>query len=159
MKKIIEEQQRLSGVLADGSDLGDNCPESDKKTDPATPAPTSECPLQEKASKDHAPVKSLSIDESLSSHHEPQTPDSGCHVRPIAESPEGETPAKKQRLTKDAAYATEEMFPPHPILDSGLNSSYRQSHPAFLTREQFDPSLGISIATGDQLRKVSSGSL
>ncbi|KAL3741065.1 hypothetical protein ACJRO7_022221 [Eucalyptus globulus] len=159
LKKIIEEQQRLSGVLTDGSGLGDDCLESDKKSDPATPAPTSECPLQEKASEDHAPGKSHSIDESLSSHHEPQTPDSGCHVRPIAESPEGEKQAKKQRLTEDAAYAAEELFTPHPILDSGLNSSYQQSHPAFLTREQFDPSLGISIANGEQPRKVSSGSL
>ncbi|KAI3442224.1 uncharacterized protein J3R85_001322 [Psidium guajava] len=158
LKKIIEEQQRLGGVIADGSGLGDDCLESDKKTDPATPAPTSECPLQEKASKDHAPGKSLSIDGSLSSHNEPQTPDSGCHVRSIAESPGGEKPVKKQRLAKDVPYATEDMFPAHPILDSGLNS-YQQSHPAFLTSEPFDASLGISIASGDQLRKVSSGSL
>jgi len=72
----------LSGVLEDvpGSRIsapvsGDNCPKSNKKTGPETPAPTSESPLQD---KERAPAKSLSIDESFSSQHEPRTQDPRC---------------------------------------------------------------------------------
>ncbi|KAM7271675.1 hypothetical protein ACFE04_030889 [Oxalis oulophora] len=90
LKKIIEEQQRLTGVLREK----DNIPEPDNKTDPATPAPTSECPLQDKAAKENASAKSLSIDGSFSSHHEPQTPES-----PVV-SPESERAMKKQRGTQ-----------------------------------------------------------
>ncbi|GLT47263.1 hypothetical protein SLA2020_209710 [Shorea laevis] len=106
LKKIIEEQQRLSGVLSEtpgsgvsGLASGDNCPESDKKTDPATPAATSEFPVQEKLAKDRVPAKSLSIDESFSSHHEPLTPDSGCRVGSPAGSPKGDRLTKKQRVS------------------------------------------------------------
>ncbi|CBI25862.3 unnamed protein product, partial [Vitis vinifera] len=113
LKKIIEEQQRLSGVITE--------------TDPATPAPTSEGPLLDKAAKETAPAKSLSIDESFSSHHEPLTPDSGCH-----------------------------MVLTHQILESSLSSSFHQPHSVFLNRDQFDPQAGISISNEDQLEKVPS---
>ena len=66
LKKIIEEQQRLSGALGEvpGSGVsalvsGDNGPESDNKTDPATPVPTSESPIQDNGSKECAPAKCL----------------------------------------------------------------------------------------------------
>nr|KYP62785.1 Myb family transcription factor APL [Cajanus cajan] len=130
LKKIIEEQQRLSGVLSDapGSGVtafvpGDACQEPDDKTDPSTPDP-------EKAAKDRAPAKSLSI-ESFSSHHEPMTPDSGCHV---------------------------DMVLPHQILESSL-SSYPQPNTVFLGQEQFDPSLGISTRSGEEMEKVGGSNL
>ncbi|XP_012082210.1 myb family transcription factor PHL7 isoform X2 [Jatropha curcas] len=164
LKKIIEEQQRLSGVLvevpgagASGPISGDSCPESDK-TDPATPAPTSESPIQEKAAKERAPDKSLSIDESFSSHHEPLTPDSRCNVGSPAESPKGERSMKKQRVCMATAYAKPEMVLTHQILESSLNS-YPQSHSVFLTREPFDPSSGLSMGNDDQIEKVSGSDL
>ncbi|KAF2312678.1 hypothetical protein GH714_039543 [Hevea brasiliensis] len=110
LKKIIEEQQRLSGTLGEVPSaevsapvLGDNCPESDKKTDPATLAPTSESPVQDKAVKEFAPAKSISIDESFSSRHEPLTPDSRCNVGSPAVSPKGERSMKKQQVCMGTA--------------------------------------------------------
>ncbi|XP_062160942.1 myb family transcription factor PHL7 isoform X2 [Alnus glutinosa] len=166
LKKIIEEQQRLSGVLSEtsgsgapGPVSGDNCPDSDNKTDPATPAPTSEAPLQDKAAKERAPA-SLSIDESFSSHHEPLTPDSGCHVSSPTESPRGERSMKKQRLIMGGAYSKPEMVLPHQILESSLSSSYQQqAHAVFLSREQFEPSSGISIGNEDHMEKVAGSDL
>lgn len=107
LKKIIEEQQRLSGVLSDGPG-----PEAEK-VDPATPAPTSESPLLDKTAATER------ADESFSeSHHEPSTPDSACHV-----SSESERPAKKQR---------QDLVLTHPILESSVtSSSYPQSHSAY----------------------------
>ncbi|XWS12983.1 hypothetical protein CRYUN_Cryun37aG0136500 [Craigia yunnanensis] len=161
LKKIIEEQQRLSGVLAEapGSGasvpaLGDNGLESDKKTDPATPAPTSESPLQDKAAKEGAPTKSHSVDESFSSHHEPLTPDSGCHVGSPAGSPKGERLMKKQRVGMAAAFAKQEIVLPHQILESSISASYQQTQSVFM-REQFDPSSGISIGNDNQSGKAS----
>ncbi|KAL9361013.1 hypothetical protein Peur_043798 [Populus x canadensis] len=160
LKKIIEEQQRLSGVLEDvpGSGVaapvsGDNCPESDK-TDPATPAPTSESPLQDKAAKERAPAKSLSIDESFSSQAEPLTPDSRCNAGSPAESPRGERSMKKQRVSMGVTYGKQEMVLTHQILESSLNS-YPRPHSAFLGREQFDPSSALSMGIEDQMEKVS----
>ena len=165
LKKIIEEQQRLGGVLTEGPGSGasvpvsgDNCLESDNKTDPATPAPTSEGPLLDKAAKETAPAKSLSLDESFSSHHEPQTPDSGCHVNSPGESSQGERSVKKQRVGIGAAYSKQEMLLTHHILESSnLTSSFHQQpHSVFLNTHQFDPQAGISISNEDQLDKVPS---
>ncbi|KAJ7967887.1 Myb-like transcription factor family protein [Quillaja saponaria] len=164
LTKIIEEQQRLSGVLSEapGSEVaspmpGDVCPEDE--TDPATPAPTSECPLPDKASKERAAAKSLSIDESFSSHHEPLTPDSGCHVDSPSDSPKRERSLKKPRVSIEAAYAASDMLFPPQILESSLSSSYQQSHSVFLTREQFDPSSGMSTRCEDELKKVGGDTL
>ncbi|OIW13888.1 hypothetical protein TanjilG_31777 [Lupinus angustifolius] len=154
LKKIIEEQHRLSGVLSadePGSGVapsaqGGACHEHDNKTDPATPDP-------EKAAKDHAPAKSLS-NESFSSHHEPLTPDSDCHIGSPAESPKGERSTKKQRVSmEEAAYSKSDMVLPHQILESSM-SSYQQPNTVFLCQEQFDPSLrGISSRNGEELEK------
>ncbi|XP_068323668.1 myb family transcription factor PHL7-like isoform X2 [Pyrus communis] len=160
LKKIIEEQQRLSGVLSEAPGSGhlarlssDNCPESDNKTDPATPAPTSECPLQDKAAKECVPAKSISIDESFSSHREPLTPDSGCHVGSPAESPKVERLTKKRWVNIGEPFTDPEAVLTHQILESSLNSSYQQGHTAFLPREQFHPSSGISFRNENQLEK------
>lgn len=154
MKKIIEEQQRLSGVLSEapgpGNTLasGDTCRESDK-VDPATPAPTSECPIQDKAIKERAPAKSLSIDESYSSRHdEPSTPDSGCHVISPAESPDAERLLKKQRFSMGEAFSNPEVVLTHQILESSLNS-YQQAHTIFVPREQSNPTSDYSIRNVD----------
>ncbi|MBA0627538.1 hypothetical protein Godav_005038 [Gossypium davidsonii] len=164
LKKIIEEQ-RLGGVLAEAPGtgasvpaLGDNGLESDKKTDPATPAPTSESPLQDKAAKEGTSAKSHSVDESFSSHHEPLTPDSGCHVGSPAGSPKGEMLKKKQRVSMAGAFAKPEMVLPHQILDSSINASYQQSQSVFMG-EQFNPSSGISIRNENQSGKGSATEL
>lgn len=140
LKKIIEEQQRLSGVFVDppGSgavapELGEKGQESENKTDPATPVPTSECP--DKAAKERAPANSLSIDESFSSHHEPLTPDSGCPLGSLAGSPHSERSKKKQRVGESASYAKSEMVLPHEILESSLSSSFQHSNSNFLAQE------------------------
>eukprot|EP00262_Sarcandra_glabra_P002613 TRINITY_DN1301_c0_g1_i1.p1 TRINITY_DN1301_c0_g1~~TRINITY_DN1301_c0_g1_i1.p1 ORF type:complete len:308 (-),score=37.90 TRINITY_DN1301_c0_g1_i1:313-1236(-) len=118
LKKIIEEQQRISSVVAEGSISGiplisgENCPESEK-TDPSTPAPTSETPLESKAAK--GPTKSISRDESFSSRREPLTPDSGC--------PEGERPVKKARNV-GSVHAKMDMLLTHRILESSAGSVF-----------------------------------
>ncbi|KAJ1420974.1 SANT/Myb domain [Sesbania bispinosa] len=157
LKKIIEEQQRLSGVLSEapGSGVaapvpGDACQELDNKTDPATPDP-------EKAAKDRVPAKSLSI-ESFSSHQEPLTPDSGCHVGSPAESPKGERSTKKQRVSMEGTYSKPDMVLPHQILESSM-SSYQQPNTVFLTQQHFDASLGISTRSAEELEKVGGSNL
>ncbi|KAG6387541.1 hypothetical protein SASPL_152733 [Salvia splendens] len=99
LKKIIEEQQRLSGALPEAPASEGICPDSENKTDPGTPAATSEPPFADKLSKVCNPVKSISFDES-SSHNEPRTPDSDCHVSSPLPSP-SERPEKKQRGSTD----------------------------------------------------------
>ncbi|KAI4298863.1 hypothetical protein L6164_032377 [Bauhinia variegata] len=164
LKKIIEEQQRLTGVLSEapGSGVaatvpGDMSQEPDNKTDPATPAPTSESPLQEKAAKERASAKSLSIDESFSSHHEPLTPDSACHdVSPIdTDSPKAERSTKKQRVSLEGAYSKPDVVLPHQILESSI-SSYQQTSNVY---QQFDPSLGMSTRSNEELEKVGGSNL
>lgn len=147
LKKIIEEQQRIGGALAEVPGSGvvsaPNCLDSEK-TDPATPVPTSEAPLQDKATKDRAPAKSLSLDDSFSSRHEPLTPDSGCHISSGTDSPKGERLVKKQRVSMGGSmgYDNPEMVLTHQILESSLSSSYQQAHSLFLGREQYDSSIG-----------------
>ncbi|XP_068637183.1 myb family transcription factor PHL7-like isoform X1 [Aristolochia californica] len=163
LKKIIEEQQRLSGVLTDttGSGLaappsGDHCPEADNKTDPSTPAPTSESPLQDKAVKECAALhatKSLSHDESYSSRHEPLTPDSGCQVGSPSESLGGERSTKKHRVV--ASMSTKpEMVLTHPILESSSSSGFQPSYSRFPMGSQFD-STGTSLCDEDRFGNAS----
>ncbi|KAL0310816.1 UNVERIFIED_CONTAM: Myb family transcription factor PHL7 [Sesamum angustifolium] len=165
LKKIIEEQQRLSGVLSEEPGSGvpapgtqDVCPESDNKTEPATPGPTSEPPFLDKPAKEHIPAKSPSVDESSPSHHEPVTPDSGCHVTSPVECP-SERPGKKQRGRTDVAFTKPEMVLTHSILESSLSPPYQQPHSIFLTREQFDHSSGLSIGTENKLERVPESNL
>ncbi|KAL3324866.1 hypothetical protein AABB24_038794 [Solanum stoloniferum] len=142
LKKIIEEQQRLSGVLSEvpGSGVtalptGDNGPESDNRTDPGTPAPSCESPHVDKPVKAHSSTKSLSMDESFSSHHSPLSPDSDCQETSLMESPNGERSSKKQRVDNVAL--------PHQILESSLSPHYQQPHSVFMMRDTSGLSLGI----------------
>ncbi|KAG6416397.1 hypothetical protein SASPL_123827 [Salvia splendens] len=161
LKKIIEEQQRISGVLSEAPGSGpsapetdDICPESDNKTDPATPAPTSESPFVDKPVNVHASAKSFSLDESLSSHHdEPLTPDSGCHASSPVESPNGR-PVKRKCRSNDALFTKQEMASSHSILESSLNSPYQQPHSLFLASEQFDHSSELPTSDEYQLQKL-----
>lgn len=141
-----------SGASAPGTE--DNCPESDNKSDPATPAPTSESPFIEKPADEHASTKSLSLDGSFSSYHEPLTPDSGCHPGSPVESP-SERPVKKKRAGSAVAFTKEEMLLSQSILESSLNSPYQQLHPLFLTSDQFDHSSELPLGERNQLEKVS----
>ncbi|KAF5728513.1 putative transcription factor [Tripterygium wilfordii] len=159
LKKIIEEQQRLGGVFAEAPDSGasapvsgEPCPESDNKIDPATPAPTSKSPLQDKVAKERAPRKTISLDDPFLSNHEPLTPDSGCNVGSTTESPKGERSLKKQRVSMSGTYAKPELVVTHKILESSLSSAYQQPHSVFMTREHFDPS---SVGNEDHLGKMS----
>ncbi|KAL1566892.1 Myb transcription factor phl7 [Salvia divinorum] len=99
LKKIIEEQQRLSGALLEAPATEGILPESENKTDPGTPAATSEAPFADKLAKVCNPAKSISFDES-SSHNEPRTPDSDFRVSSPLLSP-NERPEKKQRGSTD----------------------------------------------------------
>lgn len=118
LKKIIEEQQKLSGVLSEAPAGDDNRPESKNNADPITPAALAfEPPLMEKSTKGCAGP----VDERC----EPLTPDSGCHVG----SPLGERSMKKQRVS---------MGLTHQILESSIRPPFHH-----LTTEQFGHSSGM----------------
>ncbi|KAK4352777.1 hypothetical protein RND71_028295 [Anisodus tanguticus] len=157
LKKIIEEQQRLSGVLSEvpisgvtPPPAGDNGPDSDNRTDPGIPAPTSESPHIDKSVQEHA----LSIDQSFS---EPLTPDSGCRETSPINSTEGERSSKKQRVDTSAAFTKADMLLPHQILESSLSSPYQQPNPVFLVSDQFNLSSGLSL--GSEEPKVSGSNM
>ncbi|CAN1336424.1 Myb family transcription factor PHL7 [Linum perenne] len=149
LKKIIEEQQRLSGVLSEGPGSGvppGSADHESDKTDPATPVPVTETPLQAKAAKERGMNKSLSIDETLQHHHpDPMTPDSQGDMGSPDDSPTAERSLKKQRLNMGTQYGKQDLLT-HRILESSLNS-YAQSHAhtGFAAgREPFDhPSSGL----------------
>ncbi|KAI3929304.1 hypothetical protein MKX01_006540, partial [Papaver californicum] len=136
LKKIIEEQQRLGGALAEEPSSvipppasAENFQESEGKTDPSTPAPTSESPIQTKVVQESVPSHpmSLTCNESSSSCHEPLTPDSGCCFGSPVESPKGQRWFNNlgPQIT-GSADRKPEMFLAHQILESSSNSSYQQ---------------------------------
>ncbi|CAH8384257.1 unnamed protein product [Eruca vesicaria subsp. sativa] len=147
LKKIIEEQQRLSGSLGELS-----CSVTGE-SDPATPAPTSESPLQDKSDKECGPDKSLSVEEeSHSSYQEPLTPDSGCNVGSQDDESAGEERSlKKARLMRGggAAGYTQEMVVAHPILESGLNNGLAYGHPS--TSRLLGGEDGLNQVSGDEV--------
>ncbi|RZC70931.1 hypothetical protein C5167_034086 [Papaver somniferum] len=136
LKKIIEEQQRLGGALAEEPSSviptpasAENFQESEDKTDPSTPGPTSESPIQTKVVQENVPnhPKSLTCNESSFSRHEPLTPDSGCRFGSPVESPKGQRWFDNlgPQITGPADRKPE-MFLTHQILESSSNSSYQQ---------------------------------
>ncbi|OVA19696.1 SANT/Myb domain [Macleaya cordata] len=159
LKRIIEEQQRLSGDLAEAPcsgvpvpiSSGDNCPESDNRTDPSTPAPTSELPHPDKSAKELAQDKRLSI-ECFSSRHEPLTPDSGCLVSSEAESPKDERLIKKQKVSKGGTInAKPEIVLTHQILESSSGLNFRQPPSDFPVTEHLGPHSETSPSDKDRL--------
>ena len=139
LKKIIEEQKRLSGVLPEAPALGAFVPEtegifpeSENKTDPGTPAATSEPPFGNKLAEELNPAKCISLDES--SHDAPQTPDSDCRVSSPPLSP-NERPDKKQRRSTNIACTAQEMVLSHSVLESSSSPPYQEPDSNFLARE------------------------
>ncbi|PWA93472.1 hypothetical protein CTI12_AA070610 [Artemisia annua] len=138
LKKIIEEQQRLSGVLSETPASEDNCLESKNITDPMTPAPAFETPIMETAAKECVQVKNTSVDE----RGEPSTPDSGCHMDSPIENQLGERSMKKQRVSASMSMG---MGLTHQILESSMRSPFHQQQQSvYLTTEQFGHSSGIN---------------
>ncbi|XP_074560606.1 myb family transcription factor PHL7-like isoform X2 [Curcuma longa] len=136
LKKIIDEQQRLSGVLAElpGSGnpalaSGDHYLDSEK-TDPSTPAPTSESPDQDKAvgrgqGDTDGFYKSISCDDSFSSRREPLTPDSTYHISSPSASPKPESTSKRFQVGRITGHGKSELMIPH-ILESSSGSDFHQ---------------------------------
>ncbi|WOK92590.1 Myb family transcription factor PHL7-like [Canna indica] len=137
LKKIIDEQQRLSGVIAELPGTGNPAPTSgehcldSEKTDPSTPAPTSEFPVQDKAiDREHGEIggvyKGISCDDSFSSRREPLTPDSSCHVSSPSASPKHESSTKRLRAGSITEHGkATELMVAH-ILESSSGSDFHQ---------------------------------
>lgn len=135
LKKIIEEQQRLGGVKSETPAAGasvtlpsDQFPDSER-TDPSTPAPTSESPTQgvplnrDNGGQNEA-TKSPQRDDSLS-RHEPLTPDSNCQPGSPTASPKHERAAKRQR-GNGAEFSETDFTLPHSIFESSSGSEFQQ---------------------------------
>ena len=157
MKKIIEEQQRLSGSPGVGSipppTSTELSPESDK-TDPSTPAPTSESPLQDKPIRDVDELfNGHSRNKSVSSLHEPLTPDSSGRNGSPFESPKSEPPNKRQQVEGEQGHAKRAFIFPHQILESSSGSGFQ--HPGLMFPmggARFDlPAVGDGLRFGDGL--------
>ncbi|KAK3123218.1 hypothetical protein QOZ80_8AG0626520 [Eleusine coracana subsp. coracana] len=128
LQKIIEEQQRISGAGASRATSSEQLPDCER-TNPSTPVPTSESPLQAvQFSKDKEPTKSASHDDPLP-HGEPLTPDSSCRPGYPMRSPKHERPVKRQKgcSTSDgAAFADDDFDLPHHIFESSTSSEFQQ---------------------------------
>ncbi|WOK99957.1 Myb family transcription factor PHL7-like [Canna indica] len=137
LKKIIDEQQRLTGVLAElpaastrAPTSGDHCLESER-TDPSTPAPTSESPIQDKAigrgdGDTDGVFKSISYDDdSYSPHQEPLTPDSSPCASSPSPSPKHASSNKRLRIGGTPRHGKTEMVLAH-ILESSSGSDFQQ---------------------------------
>lgn len=136
LKRILEEQQRISGVLADAPGLGiavpalaGHCSESDQ-THPSTPAPISESPLKDKVTDDddNHVVTTGGIFKNLSHLREPLSPDSSGRNSPPSESPEHERLIKKQCLGGGwaARHVNADLTLSHRILDSSSGMDFQQ---------------------------------
>ncbi|CAD6219799.1 unnamed protein product [Miscanthus lutarioriparius] len=137
LQKIIEEQQRLTGVKSETPAGGasvtvssDQFPDSER-TEPSTPAPTSESPTQVGASNRDTgdrteATKSTCHGDSLS-RHEPLTPDSNCQNGSPAASPNHERAAKRQRGSGTEFLDSEAEFSlPRHIFESSSGSEFQQ---------------------------------
>lgn len=139
LKKIIEEQQRLSETLAEVPGCGDSGSGSDKclgcpdslESDPATPAASSESPLG-KNSKECAVAKTLSLDASFSSQQEPLTPDSTCFDAITSKNCKDERSVMKPCMTSDEALSSQEMVFTQQMLESTMTPSFQQGHPIYV---------------------------
>ncbi|KAL6639912.1 hypothetical protein ACP70R_022222 [Stipagrostis hirtigluma subsp. patula] len=130
LQKIIEEQQRITGAGASRAISGEQLPDSER-TNPSTPGPTSESPLQA-VPKDNGnriePTKSHSHDNPLP-HGEPLTPDSNCRPGSPTLSPKHERPVKRQRgngTSDGTTFADDDFALPHSIFESSSGSDFQQ---------------------------------
>lgn len=138
--------------------------DSEEKTDPSTPAPTSESPRQDKpaaaaaaAAGDHGATKGLfkclSQDESFTSRHEPLTPDSSARNTSPSESPTHGQPIKRQWSSSNGSggsgHVKAELLLAHHILESSSASDFQQPCSIFPAGgSQFDSS-GTSVGDED----------
>ncbi|KQK17714.1 myb family transcription factor PHL7 isoform X2 [Brachypodium distachyon] len=133
LQKIMEEQQRLTGVLCESGTLNALVPVQElrqdfNKTDPLTPVPTSEPLIRDKASTvsdDHEGTDGLlkdlsSHDECHSSGREPLTPDSSCGAASPLDIP-------RDRLD----HQNSESVLHHNILESRSGSDFQQASSVF----------------------------
>ncbi|KAK3133049.1 hypothetical protein QOZ80_6AG0531390 [Eleusine coracana subsp. coracana] len=135
LQKIIEEQQRITGVKSEMTVAGacvtvssnEQFPDSER-TEPSTPAPTSESPTQGASNRDNgarteAP-KSPCHDDSLS-HHEPLTPDSNRQPGSPTASPNHDRAAKRQRSSGTEFLETDFPLARH-VFESSSGSEFQQ---------------------------------
>ena len=136
LQKIIEEQQRLTGVKSETPAAGasvtvssDQFPDSER-TEPSTPAPTSESPTKVGTSnrdtgERNEATKSTCRGDSLS-RHEPLTPDSNCQNGSPPASPNHERAAKRQRGSgNDFLDAEADFSLPRNIFESSSGSEFQ----------------------------------
>lgn len=130
LQKIIEEQQRLTGVKSETPAGGasvtvssDQFPDSER-TEPSTPAPTSESPTQVGASNRDPGDRT---EGTKSTCHEPLTPDSNCQNGSPVASPNHERAAKRQRGSGTEFLDSESEFSlPRHIFESSSGSEFQQ---------------------------------
>nr|QEX51321.1 myb family transcription factor PHL7-like isoform X1 [Cymbidium ensifolium] len=130
LKKIIEEQQRLSGVLVEtpgiilpppsfSTDLYSNS----EKTEPSTPAPICDSPNKDGDNllKGISPVDS-------SSHHEPLTPDSRYHIGSPSGSLRHDRSSKRQRYNggNHGGMVEVDLMLSHHMLEPSSTSEFQQ---------------------------------
>ncbi|TVU09050.1 hypothetical protein EJB05_42490 [Eragrostis curvula] len=134
LQKIIEEQQRLTGVKSETPVAGasvtvsnEQFPDSER-TEPSTPAPTSESPTQGPSNGDNGgrneTPRSPCHDDSLS-HHEPRTPDSSHQPGSPTASPNHERAAKRQRGSGTEFSEADFSLPRH-IFESSTGPEFQQ---------------------------------
>lgn len=161
LKKIIEEQQRLNGVLAETPGMNLPPPPSSSAdcgldSVPSTPAPIWESLHNDKASngkhgKAGSPVKSTSFEDF--SRREPLTPDSSFLVNgSTSESLKHERPNKRQRSNgggmRGGGEKVDLLLGSH-ILESSSGSEFQQQCSMFNAGSHFDSS-GTSVGDDDQ---------
>ncbi|KAK9095725.1 hypothetical protein Sjap_021222 [Stephania japonica] len=132
LKKIIEEQQGLSGIIPDappppGTLAGESGPQMKNSADSSTPAPICEHSLNEKITKERVPDKThthnRNQNDSFSGSHEPLTPDSGHFIGSPGGSPQTDCAGKRQH---GVSSAKPELVLPHQILESSMGSVFHQ---------------------------------
>lgn len=132
LKKIIEEQQRFGGggIKSETPGAGatvtassDQFPDSER-TDPSTPAPTSESASQGGAFKRDSGSQTEAIKSPC--HDEPLlTADSNCHPGSPTLSPKHERAAKRQRGS-EAEFPEAELSLPQHIFESSSGPEFQQ---------------------------------
>ncbi|KAK9091801.1 hypothetical protein Syun_026712 [Stephania yunnanensis] len=125
LKKIIEEQQGLSGIIPDapppGTLAGESVPQMKNSADSSTPAPICEHSLHENITKERVADKTHTQNDSFSGSHEPLTPDSGHFIGSPGGSPQSDCAGKRQRVSSGT-----ELVLPHQILESSMGPVFHQ---------------------------------
>ncbi|KAM0896467.1 hypothetical protein ACQ4PT_023172 [Festuca glaucescens] len=125
LKKIIEEQQRYGAVKSETPGPGavapvstDQFPDSER-TDPSTPAPTSESPSR------GAAFKRDQTEATRSPCHDELLTASNCHSGSPIASPKNERAAKRQRGS-DADFSEADLSLPQHIFESSSGPEFQQ---------------------------------